>query len=577
MGSMSDGMADRSEPTLIVNDVHVTYRVYASGKRINRNGLPLRRSDMRGLREIHALRGVSFAAHEGETIGVIGHNGSGKSTLFRAMTGLLPVTQGNVWAEQRPMLLGVNAALLQELSGAKNVRLGLLALGMGRRDIAQLEEGVAEFAGMQEYIDLPMRTYSSGMAARLKFAIATAREHPILLIDEALNVGDKAFRAKSADRIAELRKNAGTVMIVSHSMSSILEMCTRVIWLDHGKIKMDGAPEDVVAEYNGRPRVRQSKPNPTDVPVPLGAPPLRAQSCDPVALQLPSGASALSAVADGRQIRIFWRVAEGAAAAVSTAVSLDGITFDSPMTAMKRSRATANLLAVNDGSGVRGIGGQIMPGSSAPHSDGLYLFQWSGERFTRPRQIVAPGHPGFVDATVEWGSTSTPRGPASLVKAKHLGRHFLYVRAEPAPGRIRLQVATTEKLPSFGGFQDVEIEGLRDEENILFPNFGVTARRFVGILPIITPTKFSLRAVRSDDGIRWQASRDFFDASTQPNVNGNPVPADMLVSGIMFHGGTVMVYMLRDYLGGSDGRPPQLERYEFARDDLFGASLFEGS
>jgi teichoic acid transport system ATP-binding protein len=254
MASMTDGPAspdDLRAPTIVIDNVHVTYRVYASGRRISRSDLRVGRVGLRGMREIHALKGVSFVAHEGETVGVVGHNGSGKSTLFRAMAGLLPATIGKVWASDRPTLLGVNAALIAELSGEKNVRLGLLALGMTRRESIELEESVIEFAGLQEHISHSMRTYSAGMAARLRFAIATAKPHSILLLDEALAVGDKNFRATSAQRIDELRASAGTVMVVSHSMSSILEMCTRVIWIDHGLVRMDGDPAEVVAAYVG--------------------------------------------------------------------------------------------------------------------------------------------------------------------------------------------------------------------------------------------------------------------------------------------------------------------------------------
>lgn len=555
----------------------MTYRVYASGKRIGASGQPVRRTDLRGVRQIHALRGVSFAVHEGETVGVIGRNGSGKSTLFRVMTGLLPVTGGTVWAKQPPMLLGVNAALLQDLSGAKNVRLGLLALGVGHREIARLEDGVAEFAELEDYIDLPMRTYSSGMAARLRFAIATARSHPILLIDEALNVGDKAFRAKSAERIAELRKDAGTVMIVSHSMKSILDMCTRVIWIDNGQIRMDGDPEEVIAAYDGRARPRDRSSNPTDIPVPRGAPPLQALSCESVELPLSAGSSAFSVVQDGRHVRLYWRIAERASSTIMSAASLDGIDFGKPMPALQGSRATANLIAVSDRGRVRGIGGQIMPSSSAPQSDGIYAFQWSGQRFERPRPIVTRGHPGLVDATAEWGSTSTPRGPASLINANHLGKSLLYIRSEPAAGRIRLQVASAERFPEFGAFQPVEIEGLREDENVLFPNFAMVSRRFVGILPVITPRKFALRVVRSYDGVHWNSYRDIFDSATRPNVYGNPVPTDMLVSGILVQAGSVVLYLLRDYLGSGEGFAPRLERYEFRRGDLFDDRFFGGA
>jgi teichoic acid transport system ATP-binding protein len=192
---------------------------------------------------------VSFAAYEGEAIGVVGHNGSGKSTLLRAIAGLTPPSEGIVFAETEPTLLGVNAAMVNELSGERNVILGGLALGMSRAEVQEKYPSIVEFSGIGEFIDLPMRTYSSGMAARLRFAIAASVSHRVLLIDEALAVGDKAFQQRSEKRIRQLRGQAGTVFLVSHSMSSILESCERALWIDHGLLRMDGPAKDVVAAY----------------------------------------------------------------------------------------------------------------------------------------------------------------------------------------------------------------------------------------------------------------------------------------------------------------------------------------
>ncbi|MFV0406431.1 MAG: ABC transporter ATP-binding protein [Propioniciclava sp.] len=238
---------ETARPTVIVDNVHIEYRTFASGKAASDRRALLKRQ--RGLRVVHALKGISFIAHEGESIGVIGHNGSGKSTLMRAMAGLNTPVRGRVYAAERPALLGVNAALIKDLSGQKNVVLGGLALGMTPDEIAERETDIVDFAGVSEFIDIPMKNYSSGMAARLRFSIAVSKEQRILLVDEALAVGDKAFRAKSEQRIRDLRANAGTVFLVSHSMGSILDTCTRVLWIDHGHLKMDGDPRTVVDAY----------------------------------------------------------------------------------------------------------------------------------------------------------------------------------------------------------------------------------------------------------------------------------------------------------------------------------------
>jgi teichoic acid transport system ATP-binding protein len=235
-------------PTVVVENLHVKYRVFASGKAVKRNrrGMVPR---TRGIREVHALKNISFVVREGESIGVIGHNGSGKSTLLRAVAGLQPPTEGSVFASAQPALLGVNAALLNNLSGDKNVRLGTLALGFTREEIDDKADQIIEFSGLGEFRDLPMRTYSSGMAARLRFAIAVAKNQQILLVDEALAVGDRAFRRRSEQRIREMRADAGTVFLVSHSISSIMDTCTRVLWIDHGELVMDGDPREVCDAY----------------------------------------------------------------------------------------------------------------------------------------------------------------------------------------------------------------------------------------------------------------------------------------------------------------------------------------
>ncbi len=235
------------DPTVVVDGLRVDYKTFASGKRAkDRRSLMTRQ---RGVRIVHALKGVSFVAREGESIGVIGHNGSGKSTLMRAIAGLLTGSEGTVYAASRPALLGVNAALIPNLTGEKNVMLGGLALGLTPKEVAQRYDDIVAFSGLEEFMDLPMKTYSSGMQSRLRFSIAVSRDHQILLVDEALAVGDKEFRKKSEDRIRQLRGEAGTVFLVSHSMRSILETCSRVLWIDHGNLKMDGDPQEVVDAY----------------------------------------------------------------------------------------------------------------------------------------------------------------------------------------------------------------------------------------------------------------------------------------------------------------------------------------
>ena len=234
--------------TVLVRDLHVTYRVYEDRRPRLKDLLAggVRRPSYR---EIAALRGVDLRVRAGESVGVIGHNGSGKSTLMQAIAGLLPATRGEVYASAKPSLLGVAAALNKSASGRRNVLLGGLALGLSREEIAARVADTIEFTGLQDFIDLPIRTYSSGMRARLLFAIATMVEPEILLIDEALSVGDEEFKERSKARIDRLRAQAGTVFVVSHGLGSIRELCTRAVWLHKGRVRGDGTPREVVRSY----------------------------------------------------------------------------------------------------------------------------------------------------------------------------------------------------------------------------------------------------------------------------------------------------------------------------------------
>jgi teichoic acid transport system ATP-binding protein len=243
-------------PTVVVDDVHVIYRVHGRGGAATSPVAGLRRiltgTKAPTIREVHAVKGVSFAAYEGEAIGIIGSNGSGKSTLLRTIAGLLPPNSGCVYTSGQPSLLGVNAALLSDLSGERNAMLGCLAMGMSRAEARRLVPEIIEYSGINERGDfgsLPMSTYSSGMAARLRFAIASAKSHEVLLIDEALATGDAKFRRRSEERVKQMRDEAGTVFLVSHQISTVLEMCERTIWLESGVIRADGPTDEVVDAY----------------------------------------------------------------------------------------------------------------------------------------------------------------------------------------------------------------------------------------------------------------------------------------------------------------------------------------
>jgi teichoic acid transport system ATP-binding protein len=245
-------------PTVIADNAHVVYRVVGGGTA--GSGSPVAsfkrivtRTKSVAIREVLAVKGVSFVAYRGEAIGIIGSNGSGKSTLLRAIAGLMPIERGgHLYAAGQPSLLGVNAALMNDLSGERNVVLGLLAMGMSPAEAKSRVKDIIDFSGINERGDfgsLPMKTYSSGMGARLRFAIAAAKKHDVLLIDEALATGDARFRRRSEQRVRELREEAGTVFLVSHSEQSIRDTCERVIWLESGVLRADGPTDDVMRQY----------------------------------------------------------------------------------------------------------------------------------------------------------------------------------------------------------------------------------------------------------------------------------------------------------------------------------------
>ena len=234
--------------TVVAEHVHVRYRVYEDVKHTLRS-LVASAGRRRRFREIHAVNDISLEAHAGEVIGVIGPNGSGKSTLMQAIAGLLPANEGAIYARATPMLLGVGAVLNRSLSGRRNILLGGLALGLTKQQVHERVKEIIEFAGIGEAIDRPMKTYSSGMSARLQFAISAAVKPEILIIDEALAVGDRDFKRKSRKRIEDLRESAGTVFLVTHSMQDVRRTCTRALWLHDGELKMDGAPDEVIAAY----------------------------------------------------------------------------------------------------------------------------------------------------------------------------------------------------------------------------------------------------------------------------------------------------------------------------------------
>jgi ABC-type polysaccharide/polyol phosphate transport system ATPase subunit len=200
-----------------------------------------------------ALRDVGFRVVHGESLAVIGPNGAGKSTLLQVLAGIIQPNEGSVEViGQVSSLLTLGAGFDQDLTGRDNIRLAGAFLGIDHRDMEERLPGIIEFAELGEFIDAPIKTYSSGMRARLGFSIATAVDPDVLLIDEVLGTGDAVFRAKSKQRIIELTRAAKGIVLVTHDMSWVTEFCNRAMLLDHGHVVMEGAPADVVALHEER-------------------------------------------------------------------------------------------------------------------------------------------------------------------------------------------------------------------------------------------------------------------------------------------------------------------------------------
>lgn len=236
---------------LSVRDVKISYRVVKplsiaallKGER-NREG-----------RRFEAVRGVSFDVYEGEIVGIVGKNGSGKSTLLRAVANIYSPDTGTIDSFGHSVsLMAVGVGFSNELSGRDNIYLSGMLMGFSKKQIDENIEEIIAFADIGDFIDAPVRSYSSGMHSKLAFSITAIMETDIMLVDETLSVGDSRFRKKSSKKMQQLiRGEDKTVLIVSHSESILRELCTRLIWLDEGKIRMIGDPDTVLKAYEDDP------------------------------------------------------------------------------------------------------------------------------------------------------------------------------------------------------------------------------------------------------------------------------------------------------------------------------------
>jgi len=210
---------------------------YVKGKRV-------------AVQTLWGLREVSLNVSKGESLGIIGPNGAGKSTLLKVVSGVIKPAEGevNVSGKAAP-LIELAAGFDDELTGRENIFLNASILGFSRREIEERFDRIVDFSELRDFVDTPLKHYSSGMIARLGFSVATEVDPDILIVDEVLAVGDARFKRKSKDRILEFKNRGVIIVFVSHDMESVRNLCNKVLWLDHGKARMVGEPEKVIAEY----------------------------------------------------------------------------------------------------------------------------------------------------------------------------------------------------------------------------------------------------------------------------------------------------------------------------------------
>jgi len=199
--------------------------------------------------DFFALADVSFTADQGDVIGFVGINGSGKSTLSNIIAGIVPETDGKVILNGQAALIAVASGLKGDLSGRDNIELKMLMLGFKPDKIKELEPQIIEFAELEKFIDQPVKSYSSGMKSRLGFAISVTIDPDILIIDEALSVGDKAFAEKSLAKMKEFKAEGKTMIFVSHSIGQMKKFCDKILWLEYGMVKEYGPVDEVLPKY----------------------------------------------------------------------------------------------------------------------------------------------------------------------------------------------------------------------------------------------------------------------------------------------------------------------------------------
>ena len=243
----------RTGPAIQLDHVSKVYRRYSGRQFATLKSAMLQRSLLRDLRPnevLQALQDVSFSVPKGSTFGVVGRNGSGKSTALKLVAGITKPTSGTVRVDGRiSALIELGAGFHPEISGRENIFINGIMLGLTRREIDQRFDAIVDFAEMREFIEAPVKTYSSGMYMRLGFAVAIHVDPDVLLVDEVLAVGDEGFTHKCLDKFAEFKRRGKTILLVTHSLGLVERFCDEAVWLDHGRKTGQGDPKRVIDEY----------------------------------------------------------------------------------------------------------------------------------------------------------------------------------------------------------------------------------------------------------------------------------------------------------------------------------------
>ena len=236
------------EDKIVVSHVYKTFNIYLDKANILKEKMLFWNRNKREKREV--LKDVSLTIKKGEAVALIGVNGSGKSTLLKLMTKIIYPNKGKITTNGKlTSLLELGAGFHPDFSGRENIYFNASIFGLTKKEIDERLEQIIEFSELGDYIDNPVRTYSSGMYMRLAFAVAINVDAEILLVDEILAVGDQHFQEKCIAKMKELKKQGKTMVFVTHSMETVKEFCSRAVWLSNGVIKMDGKPDEVIEEY----------------------------------------------------------------------------------------------------------------------------------------------------------------------------------------------------------------------------------------------------------------------------------------------------------------------------------------